>query len=112
MMNIAPANATMPNTGKWQDRHNDAMRYPHAGFESAIVHLLNGWVEYASHHRKQYISSIGDDGVLGPEWWEIGKALRHLLNGETGRLDCGTLDAFILDTMVDTMANHGVGIDA
>lgn len=42
---------------------------------------------------------IGQDGVLGPAWQEIGEAIRTLLNGEAGRLDCGTLDSILLDAM-------------
>lgn len=42
---------------------------------------------------------IGEDYVLGPEWATIGRALLALLNGETGRLDCGTLDGIIRDTL-------------
>jgi hypothetical protein len=37
--------------------------------------------------------------VIGDAWEEIGRAILVLLNGETGRLDCGTLDAFIRDTL-------------
>ena len=35
-------------------------------------------------------------------WLQWGLALRGLLNGDVGpRLDCGTLDAWILDTLRD-----------
>ncbi len=40
-----------------------------------------------------------DDGVLGDEWAKIGGALRGLLNGETGRFDCGTLDRLFCETL-------------
>jgi len=84
---------------QWRGRHLAAMRDPQAGHEAALVKMLTGWQYYAAAHRARYGSEVGDDGVLGPEWAAIGRALRGLLNGETGRLDCGTLDATILDTL-------------
>ena len=50
-------------------------------------------------HKARFESAIGEDYVLGPQWQAIGEGLRGLLNGETGRLDCGTLDGFILATL-------------
>jgi hypothetical protein len=35
---------------------------------------------------------------MGPEWFALGKAIHGLLDGETGRLDCGTLSTIIHDT--------------
>ncbi len=103
-MSIALANRSMPNTGHWQDQHDSAMRVPRAGSESAIVQMLTGWYEYALNHRSRYESLIGDDGVLGPEWAAIGHALLGLLNGDLGRLDGGTLDAFLRNTLADNGA--------
>lgn len=88
----------MPNDTGWQDRHVDALRAPR-GFERPIVDGIEAWARYADTHRTRYESSIGEDNVLGGAWLDWGRALRMLLNGETGRLDCGTLDAFILDTL-------------
>lgn len=100
------ADRKMPNTGGWQDRHDAAIKVgtrplfvERNPFETQIVRMLDAWKEYAADHKARYESPIGDDGVLGAYWESIGDALRGLLNGETGRLDCGTLDGFILDTM-------------
>jgi hypothetical protein len=92
--------ARMPkgNMGGWQERHTLAVRAPR-GAEGPIVNLLDAWTRYANQHAARYDSGIGSDGVLGPEWATIGRAIRGLLNGESGRLDCGTLDGFILDTL-------------
>jgi hypothetical protein len=98
------ANPKLPNTGGWQNRHQSAVLNP-TGFERPMVHLLTGWSEYAETHRARYESVIGDDGVLGPAWEEIGDALRTMLNGDLGRLDGGTLDSFILNTMRDNGVN-------
>lgn len=83
---------------RWDIQHNEAIDWP-KGLEAAIVKMLLFWEMYAKEHQKRNESPIGDDYVLGPEWRDIGLAIRGLLNGETGRLDCGTLDAFILETM-------------
>ena len=94
----------MPNTSGWQDRHDAAIKtaaniYVRREFETAVVEMIKGWERYAEDHRVRFESKIGDDGVLGPEWEAIGDALRGLLNGELGRLDGGTLDGFLLNTM-------------
>lgn len=83
----------------WHRRHAAAMACPRDGHEAAMVKMLTGWLEYQSAHAERFKSGIGDDYVLGPEWEAIGNALRGLLNGETGWLDCGTLDGVILDAL-------------
>lgn len=80
---------------QYGNAHFDAMQNPRPGFERAIVYMLKGWAEYADAHAKRYDSAIGDDGVLGDPWETIGQSIIDLLNGETGRLDCGTLDGVI-----------------
>jgi hypothetical protein len=89
---------TTPDTTGWQARHNAALTTPQPT-EAGIVRLLHGWADYADIHKRRYESGIGDDGVLGPAWAAIGANVRTLLNGETGRLDCGTLDSFICSTL-------------
>lgn len=83
------------NANTWIEQHAAAMTSP-KGFEVPIVTLLNGWLEYAETHRDRYGSLIGEDYVLGAAWADMGLALRAMLNGETGRLDCGTLDGMIV----------------
>jgi hypothetical protein len=89
----------------WVRRHNeafDSVVRPTAGeprdFEACIILVLDGWLNYAEAHKARYESPIGEDGVLGAEWTRIARGIRGLLNGECGRLDCGTLDGFILRT--------------
>lgn len=78
----------------WKKLHETAMASGRltATHESAIVFLFRAWQAYASAHKARFEGTIGEDYVLGPEWQAIGQALIGLLNGETGRLDCGTLD--------------------
>ena len=105
MVNTGLANRKYPNTGGWQDRHDRAwsMGIQNGPFENGGVMMLKGWRDYATAHKERYEDTISNDGFLGREWLALGKSLRALLNGETGRLDCGTVDAFILDTL----AEHG-----
>lgn len=79
--------------------HYAAWAAPKAGMENAIRDMVRGWREYADTHKEQYDSDICDDCYLGDEWVDMGLALRALLNGETGRFDCGTLDALIVQTL-------------
>jgi hypothetical protein len=94
------ANPKFANTSGWQDRHNAAMDNPRPGFEYAIVSMLRGWMEYAETTRHEYDSLVGNDGVIGEYWADLGKALYGLLNGSCGsRIDCGTLSSAIHNIM-------------
>jgi hypothetical protein len=86
------------NMGNWQTRHLLAVQGPR-GPEQPIVHLISAWLAYADSHRERFESGIGEDGVLGENWSKIGAELRGLLNGECGRLDCGTLDGTICSAL-------------
>lgn len=105
----------MPDNTGWQSRHLAALKAaktlaksPAFREEASIVSLIEAWAFYADNHRTRYASSIGSDGVLGPAWAEMGKSLRTLLNGECGRLDCGTLDAFICTTLTEQGFGEGL----
>lgn len=93
-----PKSAAHDNTG-WSLRHFEAVLTPSCLFERAIVGMLGGWLLYADAHYKAYSTPIGDDGVLGLEWAAIGAGLLGLLNGHLGRLDGGTLDSILRDTL-------------
>lgn len=90
-----PTHESVP--GYWQ-RHEDAMTRPR-GPERPVAGMLHAWLLYADLHRERYQSGIGEDDVLGPEWASIGSALRGLLNGECGRIDCGAVDTVICETL-------------
>jgi hypothetical protein len=91
----------------WKSRHLTAMAEPlgtlygpeNPTHERAMVLMLRGWIEYAQAHKAAFDSDIGEDYVLGDEWFKIGEALRGLLNGDLGRLDGGTLDSIIADNL-------------
>lgn len=83
-------------TGAWVDRHRAAVRNPTAR-ERPIVNAFRALVDYAAEHERRYGSPLGHDSVLGPAWLDMARGLRTLLNGETGRLDCGTIDGALVD---------------
>lgn len=103
---ISAGAARTTDMNKWRDNHLRAILAP-SGPERPLVRMLHGWYEYAQVHQDRFQSKIGEDYVLGPQWEAIGDALRTLLNGECGRLDCGTVDAFLLNTM----GENGVDVD-
>lgn len=77
----------------WYEQHLAALQTPRVGFEAALVAMLEGWLLYADAHAES--GEIGTDAVLGGHWEAIGVGLRGLLNGETGRLDCGLVDGLV-----------------
>ena len=92
----------------WKRRHVMAMSAPKSGtHEQAVVEMVKAWKLYAAAHERAYGSKVGEDSVLGPAWESIGYALQVLLNGETGRLDCATLDSDILRLM----ERNGIDVD-
>lgn len=78
----------------WPQRHLEAWDAPR-GPEVPLKMLIVAWAAYAEAHQERFTASVGDDGVLGPEWVQIGKSLLELLNGDLGRFDGSTLDAEI-----------------
>lgn len=78
----------------WQQQHFKALVSPE-GFEAPILGLVNSLMTYMFEHELRYGSLIAEDYVLGPQFLKAAKAVRQLLNGETGRLDCGEIDSTI-----------------
>ena len=76
-------------------QHDNAMDHPR-GFEAPISGMIKAWRLYAIEHAVCYESPIGEDYVLGPAWLEMGRTIHRLLDGETGRLDCGTLSHYLI----------------
>jgi hypothetical protein len=89
--------------GQWGYRHWLAFNNPRRSTEVSIVNLMKATALHADNHREAYGSGIGEDGVLGDHWADIVRGIRGLLNGDCGRLDCGTLDG----TLCDMLAAEG-----
>jgi len=81
----------------WNREHEEAMRNPRPGFERGITGLIRSLAELAKAHYDRYGVYIFEDGYLGDEWSQILSSAHAMLNGETGRLDCGTLSRQIED---------------
>lgn len=80
-------------------RHCAAWREPSSRAESAIVGMVNAAADYADQHEAKFETKIGDDGVLGPHWQAIVNGIRGLLDGECGRLDCGTVNSLLCEML-------------
>lgn len=84
-----------PTTAQHQRAHDSACLSPRGRFEATIVGLCHALSDYARGHHERYESLIGDDYVLGEHWKQIANGLLGLLNGEAGRLDCGSVDSYV-----------------
>ena len=73
-------------------RHYLALQNPR-GIERAIAALRDGLVAYGVHYGEHFEDcEVGRDSFLGKAWLDLARAYLALLNGPTGRLDCGSLD--------------------
>lgn len=69
---------------------------PKHRMEVAISMLVHGLALYADTHAELNVGwELGEDCVLGEYWKDAARAVIGLLNGDVGRLDCGTLDGLI-----------------
>jgi hypothetical protein len=66
---------------------------------ASLRSMLVAWDNYRIDHHDRYESRIGDDYLLGPYWAETGLAIKRLLDGETGGLDCGSIAANITNAI-------------
>jgi hypothetical protein len=83
-------------SGSWAKVHNAACDRP-GRKEKPIVMACHALRLYAERHREAYGIAVCEDGVIGPAWLAMVRGVRVLLNGETGSLDCGTIDAYLCD---------------
>lgn len=84
----------------WSHAHQRVLEEPaRRGLEGSFAHMYRAWLAYADAHKSRYESDIGQDYVLGPHWEAVGKGLLGLLNGDIGRLDAGTCDRVIKDSL-------------
>lgn len=73
-------------------RHNQAIQNPR-GIERAVVSLRAGLLEYGLQYADRFEGcELGKDAIIGDGWLDLARGYLALLNCETGRLDCGTLD--------------------
>lgn len=73
-------------------RHHEAMLRPR-GIECPLVSLRSGLLQYAVEYGERFEGcELGKDSFIGAAWLDMARSYLKLLNHETGRLDCGTLD--------------------
>lgn len=80
-------------------------------FARAMIAMLTGWEQYADAHRERYDQPVGWDFAIGTWWGEAGLAIKRLLDGEVGGLDCGSLSHNILAKMEAEGLKEGVDHD-
>jgi hypothetical protein len=74
---------------QWVERHLSALEHP-TPQEAAIIEMARGIDSYIS----VWYGVSGRDYVLGESLAQMIEGWRGLLNGDLGRLDAGTLDAW------------------
>lgn len=79
----------------------------HSPFAKALADMLRGWERYAEAHQDRYGEHIGNDHIIGDYWAEVGLAIKRLLDGETGGLDCGS----IAQNITNAIAEVGIQTD-
>lgn len=79
----------------WAQNHLSAWQSTTNATEQSIRNMIEGWGAHADQHFDKFGSLLVNDYVLGPAWADIGQGILRLLNGSTGRFDCGTLDGLI-----------------
>jgi len=60
----------------------------YAAWADSLAEILRGWESYAAAYEASYGNAIGTDRVLGPAWAKCGLAVKGLLDGDCGGLDC------------------------
>ena len=85
----------MTRPDPWLTAHHQAMAHPNPT-ELPIVRMYEGLCLYPRAYQRSFGVLLGEDYVLGPAWLDMVATFRRLLNGPTGRLDCGTLDSAII----------------
>ena len=94
--------------------HRRARAHP-GPFAREIAGMLTAWEAYAKAHKTRYESSIGDDYVMGEYWANVGLAIKRLLDGECGGLDCGSLARNITEAItaegIETDGYNVIGSD-
>lgn len=68
--------------------------------EVGLRMMIEGLAMYAAGYEEVVEEPIGNDGVLGDYWVDIARSFVGLLNGDAGRLDCGSLDRLARDLAV------------
>jgi hypothetical protein len=75
----------------WGRRHANEWCEPKSKHARAVKQMLVALADYADANKEQFDSDIGTDGVLGEAWRNGVLAVRALLDGHNGALDCGVL---------------------
>lgn len=78
--------------------HAWAFAHPHPGFEQAIASMITGLIAYREVYAARYKVEVSSDVCLAEDWLAIARGIIGLLDGDTDRFDCPTLDGLIRAT--------------
>ena len=81
-----------------QRKHQWSWDHPYPGFEFSLRCMVEGAVTYAATYAMRYQVPISRDAILGDEWLKIVQGLIVLLDGDTGRYHCPTIDGLLRAT--------------
>lgn len=100
-MSLLDYSVTRPGTDDWKTRHVRAVMAPTwTGFERAVVKGCEA-VHVTSRTLHDDEGSVVTDYVLTPGLGHLIAGVRIMLDGVCGRLDCGTISAWL-----DLIAQH------
>ncbi len=95
-----------------QKMHETELRRCSNAHSTALRDLLTAWQDYAKAHENNCGAPIGQDGVLGDYWADLGFAIKRLLDGETGGWDCGSLAQNITEAIdAQGIPNDGYSVN-
>lgn len=76
-------------------KHDWNWGHPHPGFEIALRMMVEGAVTYSQTYAMRFGVPLNKDPALGDEWLRIVRGLVVLLDGETGRFHCPSIDGLL-----------------
>jgi len=85
-----------PKTATYAQHLNAVHDHESNSSAVSLAAILRGWDSYAAAYEASYGDAIGTDCVLGPAWARCGLAIKGLLDGDCGALDCGSVARNIL----------------
>lgn len=80
------------------ETHNEAFANPRPGFEQAIADLISGFITYRVAYVDRYHVELSNDPHVSNDWLTVARGIVGLLDGDTERFHCPTLDGLIRAT--------------
>jgi hypothetical protein len=78
--------------------HKLAVADPRPGFESAITALVYGLCSYREAYAARYHAELSESPHVADDWLTVARGIIGLLDGDTDRLHCPSVDGLIRAT--------------